>query len=259
MKQVIRRPISKAAREHLRTRQSKIDAEADLAARAKKAGALWDSKKRSQAGEKAFVEIEWILVRMCNGPRRCMYCEDSEAWDIEHVKPKSKYPAVAFDWDNYLLACSTCNSRFKGSQYHDGFLDPSASGFDLWKRWRFDARTGRYLSVREDDEGAHVTLKILGFDHRRSDLALRRSLYLRDLIGKIREYGKAKAGGRERAAREFARRFCLSFPAIVEWLLVEDPPLEEVPQRMRKGLSDVKKVKKRYPEIVEDAFGGESD
>ncbi len=255
MKRIVRRPLAATTREHLAKLQARVDAKAGPEARTKTADSLWDSKKGSRAGEAAFLEIEATLRGMCNAPRRCMYCEDSEAWDIDHVKPKSKYPGDAFLWNNFLLACSICNSRFKGSRYHVGFLDPSVPEFRLWERWRFDARTGHYHPVREDDEGARETLSILGFDHRREDLARRRSAYLVSLIASIRAYGKAKALGRNEEAREFARKLCLSFPAVVEWLLVEDPSPDEVPEQMRKGLLDVRKVRSRYPEIVRDAFG----
>jgi hypothetical protein len=51
-----------------------------------------------------------------------MYCEDSEATDIEHFYPKSLFPLKAFEWINYLLACSNCNSNYKRA------LFPQAAG-----------------------------------------------------------------------------------------------------------------------------------
>jgi hypothetical protein len=46
-----------------------------------------------------------------------MYCEDSEATDIEHFFPKAVYPLKCFAWDNYLLACANCNSNYKRSLF----------------------------------------------------------------------------------------------------------------------------------------------
>jgi hypothetical protein len=46
-----------------------------------------------------------------------MYCEDSLGTDIEHFWPKMAYPERAFAWDNYLLACSHCNSNLKRTQF----------------------------------------------------------------------------------------------------------------------------------------------
>lgn len=47
----------------------------------------------------------------------CSYCERwvSSGIHIEHKKPKDKYPSLEFEWDNFLLACTNCNSA-KGSR-----------------------------------------------------------------------------------------------------------------------------------------------
>jgi uncharacterized protein (TIGR02646 family) len=46
-----------------------------------------------------------------------MYCEDSRGTDIEHFWPKERYHDKAFSWENYLLACSHCNSNEKRTQF----------------------------------------------------------------------------------------------------------------------------------------------
>jgi uncharacterized protein (TIGR02646 family) len=71
----------------------------------------------SMQDNKAFREVREILARMASGLERCMYCEDSEGTAIEHFWPKSAYPERAFDWLNYLIACSLCNSNFKRDQF----------------------------------------------------------------------------------------------------------------------------------------------
>ena len=38
-----------------------------------------------------------------------MYCEDSCADEVEHIKPKDLYPESTFLWDNYVYACGPCN------------------------------------------------------------------------------------------------------------------------------------------------------
>jgi uncharacterized protein (TIGR02646 family) len=53
---------------------------------------------------------------MCSGARRCCYCEDSCADEVEHVRPKSLYPEQVFVWENYLYACGPCNGP-KNNQY----------------------------------------------------------------------------------------------------------------------------------------------
>ena len=43
----------------------------------------------------------------------CSYCEAAcmkYELEVEHIQPKSKYPAISCDWDNILLACRMCNA-----------------------------------------------------------------------------------------------------------------------------------------------------
>ncbi|WP_371364896.1 HNH endonuclease [Pseudomonas sp. QL9] len=65
----------------------------------------------------AFKEVRSSLEEMASGRSRCMYCEDSLGTDIDHFKPKADYPHEAFNWENYLLACSYCNSNLKRTQF----------------------------------------------------------------------------------------------------------------------------------------------
>lgn len=44
----------------------------------------------------------------------CSYCEhpiDYRDLEVEHIQAKSLYPQKTYDWDNFLLSCSTCNGR----------------------------------------------------------------------------------------------------------------------------------------------------
>ena len=54
---------------------------------------------------------------MCVGVEICVYCENNEATDIEHIYPKKLYPEKAFTWENYLLACNKCNSHHKSDKF----------------------------------------------------------------------------------------------------------------------------------------------
>ncbi len=51
---------------------------------------------------------------------KCMYCESkishNSYGDVEHIKPKSKYPQLEFTWSNLGFACSVCNNN-KNNQY----------------------------------------------------------------------------------------------------------------------------------------------
>ena len=46
---------------------------------------------------------------MCSGARRCCYCEDAPADEVEHIRTKDLYPDSVFVWENYLYACGPCS------------------------------------------------------------------------------------------------------------------------------------------------------
>ncbi|MBD1393828.1 HNH endonuclease family protein [Mucilaginibacter glaciei] len=56
-------------------------------------------------------KIKDALVLMFHG--KCAYCEsyiiNVDYGDIEHFKPKGKFPLEAVVWENLLLACAKCN------------------------------------------------------------------------------------------------------------------------------------------------------
>ena len=97
------------ARQKLKGYQSTIDEIADYAERVATAKKKFSQHNRSTNA--TFREVRTTLSRMCSGVRRCAYCEDSCADEVEHIKPKDLYPEVTFVWENYLYACGPCNTR----------------------------------------------------------------------------------------------------------------------------------------------------
>lgn len=65
-------------------------------------------------------EIKETLCAMFHG--KCAYCESKITYvdygHIEHYHPKRKFPELAFEWSNMLLACGVCNgSGRKGEHF----------------------------------------------------------------------------------------------------------------------------------------------
>ena len=98
MKRIQRLTLSPKTVRFLAGRSGRVTAAPDPRAEARK---LWNMQ-----ANRAFREIREALGKMASGLERCMYCEDSEGTAIEHFWPKSVYPDRAFDWLNYLIACS---------------------------------------------------------------------------------------------------------------------------------------------------------
>lgn len=89
--------------------QGEVDAGVGFPARVERAKGMWGKKADRVANKVAFEEIKDLLTQACWGARRCNYCEDSVADEIEHFRPKDLFPGVVFAWENYLYACGPCN------------------------------------------------------------------------------------------------------------------------------------------------------
>ena len=108
--------IDASSNAHLEKVQKEITDEPTFEEQAKKASAKWDSKT-SGAGKSAFKNIKDTLMDMCVSVEICVYCEQNEATDIEHIYPKKLYPEKSFTWENYVLACGKCNTHHKSDKF----------------------------------------------------------------------------------------------------------------------------------------------
>ncbi len=107
-----------------------------------------------------FAAVRRTLSAMCSGSRRCMYCEDSVADEVEHIKPKDLYPDAVFVWDNYLYACGPCNG---GKRNKFLVLVPPGSVENVTRR-SGDAvappRSGDPVFINPRDEDALLFMKL---------------------------------------------------------------------------------------------------
>jgi len=58
---------------------------------------------------------------------KCAFCESHMAHvsspNVEHYRPKSRFPELAFRWDNWLLSCGRCNDK-KWAHFPDCNSEP---------------------------------------------------------------------------------------------------------------------------------------
>lgn len=72
-------------------------------------------------------EVKERLSAMTGGT--CAWCESQVAGaqhgEVEHVRPKSRFPTRAYDWDNFLFSCQHCNQK-KSDRWpaHGRFVRP---------------------------------------------------------------------------------------------------------------------------------------
>jgi uncharacterized protein (TIGR02646 family) len=129
--------------------------------RVERADSLWSQKNTKS--NPTFKSVKTTLAQMCSGARRCFYCEDSVADEIDHFWPKSLYPSKVFDWDNFNYACSNCN---RPKWRHFAVFHPvDRSEYDL--AVHDSAREGPdgdpiLLNPRTDDPMEYAILDLLG-------------------------------------------------------------------------------------------------
>ncbi len=104
--------------------------------------------------------------------RACVYCDrnlpGTDRGDVEHFRPKSTYWWLAYRFDNYFLACSACNTAYKGNKFpilppHIAFayasrdqiaqeqralIDPSVDTLDAWFGMNFDLEEAKRKGVQ---------------------------------------------------------------------------------------------------------------
>ena len=197
MIRLVFKSLQKSEQDILDDLQSRVNAEGNFSARAAKAQSLWDTKGGSK-GKAAFMVLRDTLFDMCVFTGLCNYCEQSEANDIEHIYPKSFYPAYAFNWENYILACKQCNSGHKLDKVYIidprdellelvrgnepthpriAFINPrmeDPKNFMLLNPLTFKFEVFNYIS-KQDQKKGEGTLKILELNERDTLLAARRS------------------------------------------------------------------------------------
>jgi uncharacterized protein (TIGR02646 family) len=75
--------------------------------------------------------------------RKCVYCEGPinapRAANVEHFKPKTLFPLLAYEWTNYFLGCTGCNGA-KSSKW------PKRGGYPRPDR----GEPGRHFDFFED-------------------------------------------------------------------------------------------------------------
>jgi uncharacterized protein (TIGR02646 family) len=167
MRRIDRARLTPTLLAYLRRRQSRLDA--SVAAGNGNVQRDWKQARATRAMQ----QVMAALRGMCGPRERCMYCVDSHAADIEHFRPKSRYPRFTFQWSNLLICCTECG-RLKGDRFplegrRPQLVDPTRE--DPWQFIDFDPETGnlvaRYDPVARDWSGkGEATVEMLQLDRR---------------------------------------------------------------------------------------------
>lgn len=117
---------------------------------------------------------------------KCAYCESKilhvHHAEIEHIKPKSKFPEKCFDWENLTVACSICNN--KKSDYYDENI-PLINPYTDNPGDHIDCEGPLIFSLDTSTSGKKTVLTL---DLNRSALLLSRCERLKPLLNLIARY-----------------------------------------------------------------------
>ena len=98
------------------------------------------------------------LLGCCSG-NICWYCERlclrdaneaGRAPTVDHFRPLSRYPELAYQWSNWIFSCRRCNGENKQDKWPaSGYVDLSAA--DVQERperhFDYDAETGEIIPM----------------------------------------------------------------------------------------------------------------
>jgi len=77
----------------------------------------------------------------------CGYCETECKGEVDHFRPKSKFPELVYMWDNWVLACHVCNNIKSGKWPTGGYVDPCTKSRSARPEsyFTFDTLTGEII------------------------------------------------------------------------------------------------------------------
>lgn len=129
---------------------------------------------------------------------KCMYCESefdsTDYGDVEHIKPKAKFPNLKFEWDNLGYACVKCNRDEKGDDYDPNFIDPFVNDPS-----EHLIALGAILMPKNASKSGQITIDIVGLN--RISLVMKRSKRLLDLGALISRCNELPEGAQKNALR----------------------------------------------------------
>lgn len=102
--------------------------------------------------------------------RHCAYCDawpsESYGESIDHFRPKSKFRALAYEWENLFPACTECQ-KAKRDDWDDRALSPTEPGYSF-KRYfivRLDGTIDpRPNASRADQYRAKFSIEFFGLN-----------------------------------------------------------------------------------------------
>lgn len=121
---------------------------------------------RTYEGKPVNKHLEPILLEMTKN--HCAFCDSYRLGSrfikptIEHFRPKSKFPHLAYEWTNLFPACHYCQE--KNDAFDEQLLKPDKEDYDFYRYFYFDDATGKLepnpQATPEEQTRAQTTIRL---------------------------------------------------------------------------------------------------
>ena len=147
----------------------------------------------------------WSEFRSRLGERsggNCWYCErrcapaapvGDKAATLDHFRPLSRFPNLAYDWSNWVFSCHRCNVENKQNRWPDnGYVDPAADDERERPERYFDYDMKTHEIIPRNDltgserQRALDTIYDLGLN--KVDVIFHRGHWMKQLIEDLRKF-----------------------------------------------------------------------
>jgi len=111
----------------------------------------------------------------------CSFCDNypvspPSVDTIEHFRPKTTHPSLAYQWENLYYCCVYCQGA-KQEKFDEALLRPDAIDYDFDRFFRWDFTRGplevNERAADEDKKRAQVTIELYRLNDRHPSLRLR--------------------------------------------------------------------------------------
>ena len=102
----------------------------------------------------------------------CGYCEEYDEGEVDHFRPKSRFPDLVYEWSNWIFACHNCNQA-KGDKWPaDGYVDPCTESESSRPEnyFTFNMRNGAIVPLRDLDTGTFENAQRMITDLKLNDM-----------------------------------------------------------------------------------------
>jgi uncharacterized protein (TIGR02646 family) len=116
------------------------------------------------------MEMTSILGEIENA--HCTFCDafpvqPVSADSIEHFRPKTLFPLLAYDWENLFYCCSKCQES-KSEKFDENLLKPDLAEYSFEYYFQYDTKTGEIIPnpdrLEDDSQKAEKTIELYGLN-----------------------------------------------------------------------------------------------